>query len=339
METLDLYRTATRARAFELALAELWQRGRISGEMHLGTGEEAIAAGVAAHLRAGDAVALDHRPTPMLVALGVDLVRLLREMLGSPDGLCRGRGGHMHLFSREHLAASSGIVGAAGPLGAGFALAAKRLRPGALAVAFFGDGAANQGMLMESMNLAVAWKLPLLFVCKDNGWAITTRSEAMTGGALTERARAFGLEADSADGGDLAAIHDAAGRAVARVRRNGGPFFLHASCPRLDGHFLGDPMVRMAKHPVSDGAETFGKVVAAAVSPRGGSVAARASGVVHLLDSLRHARLADREGRGDPLVRARRALADRRADLERIDGEVAAEVDGAVAAALGGEAA
>ena len=181
MELIRLYELMYKARAFELALAELWSQGLISGEMHLGTGEEAIAAGVAAHLEQGDAVALDHRGTPILTLLGVDLTSMLKEMLGREDGLCRGRGGHMHLFAPERLAASSGIVGSSAPIAAGFALAAKRLRPGRVGVAFFGDGALNQGMLLEALNLAVAWSLPAIFVCKDNGWAITTRSSSVTG--------------------------------------------------------------------------------------------------------------------------------------------------------------
>ncbi|HIE17111.1 MAG TPA: hypothetical protein EYP71_02845 [Dehalococcoidia bacterium] len=160
----SLYRQMLRSRRFEEAVTSLWEQGKISGEMHLGVGEEAIAAGVAAHVRDGDAMALDHRGTPLMVARGVDPVLLLREFLGKGDSLCGGRGGHMHLFSGEHLVASSGIVGATGPVAAGFALAAQLLHPGRIAVAFFGDGAMNQGMLLESLNLAVAWKLP------DKGW-------------------------------------------------------------------------------------------------------------------------------------------------------------------------
>lgn len=151
----SLYRQMLRSRGFEEVVKDLWEKGEISGEMHLGIGEEAIAAGVVTHLQKGDAMVLDHRSTPPLVVRGVDIVFLLREFLGRADGLCCGMGGHMHLFSPEHLAASSGIVGATGPIGAGFALAAQHLRPQNLAVAFFGEGAMNQGMLMESLNLAV----------------------------------------------------------------------------------------------------------------------------------------------------------------------------------------
>jgi pyruvate dehydrogenase E1 component alpha subunit len=152
----SLYAKMLESRLFEEAVIRLWQDGLISGEMHLGTGEEAIIAGVVSNLQESDTMALDHRGTAAMLMRGEDPVSLLRELLGRPDGLCGGMGGHMHLFSKKALAASSGIVGAAGPTAAGFALSAQYLRPGSIAVAFFGEGAVNEGMLMESMNLAVA---------------------------------------------------------------------------------------------------------------------------------------------------------------------------------------
>jgi pyruvate dehydrogenase E1 component alpha subunit len=124
-----------RSRLFEEAVAQLWQDGLISGEMHLGTGEEAIIAGMLDHLRDGDALALDHRGTAAMLMRGADPVSLLREMLGKPDGLCPGMGGHMHLFAPELLAATSGIVGASAPAAGGFALAALHLCPGSVAAA------------------------------------------------------------------------------------------------------------------------------------------------------------------------------------------------------------
>jgi acetoin:2,6-dichlorophenolindophenol oxidoreductase subunit alpha len=160
----DLYRQMFRSRCVEELVSEWWNQGKITGEMHLGIGEEAVSAGVVSHLRQGDAMALDHRGTSPLVIRALDLVSLLRELLGREDGLCRGMGGHMHLFSRELNAASSGIVGASGPLATGFALGAQYLKTGNIAIAFFGEGAINQGMLMESFNLAVMWELPVVFV-------------------------------------------------------------------------------------------------------------------------------------------------------------------------------
>lgn len=167
-DILKLYTMMFRSRLYEEAITRLWQAGLISGEMHLGTGEEAIMAGILSQLRSGDALALDHRGTAPMLMVGVDPILIIRELLGRPDGLCGGKGGHMHLFSKDHIAASSGIVGAADPTAVGFAIAAQQLRPESVAIAFFGEGVMNQGMLMESLNLAAVWNLPILFVCKDD---------------------------------------------------------------------------------------------------------------------------------------------------------------------------
>jgi TPP-dependent pyruvate/acetoin dehydrogenase alpha subunit len=250
--TNDLFRMMARMRYFEKALSDLWDRGLISGEMHVGIGEEAIVAGVLCQLRDGDALALDHRSTPPLVGRGVDLRSMILEMLGSEDGLCKGMGGHMHLLAPEKLAASSGIVGASGPLACGFALSAQNLRPGSIAVAFFGEGAMNQGQLMESFNLAVVWKLPVLFVCKDNGWAITTRSGTVTGGSLAKRAMSFGMPVSKVNGSKVRAVLPAAERAVMRARKGKGPSLILAQCHHPAGHFLGDPILRLFKDPVGE---------------------------------------------------------------------------------------
>jgi len=335
-ELHDLFRQMARARAFEDALGALWHEGHVSGELHLGTGEEGVAAGVAACLRAGDAVALDHRCTPVLAILGVDLTAMLRELLGREDGLQRGRAGHMHLMSRRHLAAASGIVGSSAPLGAGFALAGRALRPGSVAAAFFGDGAMNQGMLLETLNLASAWKLPLLLVCKDNGWAIATRSETVTGGKLADRASATGMAAVEVDGADAAAVARAAGAAVGRARHGGGPSFLLARVARLEGHFLGDALVRAGRSPAGEGRELLGAVTSAALTASGAGLGSRAAAVLRLVNLMR---LARRQGRGsdqDPLERGRRGLPA--AACARLEEEATAEVAGAVAAALGPEA-
>ena len=156
-----LYRWMLTSRLFEQEVARLWRAGLVSGEMHLGTGEEGIAAGVVTQLGEGDAMALDHRGTPPLLMRGANPVALLREILGREDGLSRGRGGHMHLFVPELLAASSGIVGATGPMAVGFALAAQHLRPGRVAVAFFGEAAMNEGALLSPST----WPSPGAFPC------------------------------------------------------------------------------------------------------------------------------------------------------------------------------
>ena len=183
----------------------------------MGTGEEAIVAGVVSQLIEGDAMALDHRGTPPLIMRGIDPVSILKELLGSPDGLCGGQGGHMHLFSKEFFAASSGIVGSSGPCAAGFALAVQHLNPGSISVAFFGEGAMNQGMLMESLNLAAVWSLPVLFVCKDDGWSITTQSQKTTGGSLQQRVQGMGVPVVEVDGLDVRKVTEISRPAALRV--------------------------------------------------------------------------------------------------------------------------
>ncbi len=336
-EPWSLYRQMLQSRLFEEAVTELWEEGLVSGEMHLGTGEEGIVAGVLAHLRQGDALALDHRATPPMLMWGVDPVALLKEMLGRPDGLCRGMGGHMHLFDRERLAASSGIVGASGPAACGFALAGRRLRPGSVAVAFFGEGAMNQGMLLESFNLAVAWRLPVLFVCKDNGWEITTRAEMVTGGDLAQRAAGFGLATARVDGEDVLAVWRAAQQAVTRARAGEGPSFLHCTCVHLEGHFLGDPLLRIARRPLAEMADMAGPLTRAVVSRRGASLGDRAAGLRKLTALIGRAFAEDRRREGDPLPPARQRLHEESARrLEELEEDVARSVGKAVANAVTG---
>lgn len=325
-----LYRSMRRIHAFEEAVRALWQQGRISGEMHLCRGEEALAAGVMAHHREGDAVSCDHRPHGQFVARGVPLIDVLAELLGHERGLCAGRGGHMHLFSKPHLIATTGIVGAPAPIGAGFALALKRMAPGAVAFTFNGDGATNQGLFLETLNLASVWRLPLLLVCKDNRWAVTTWSKDVTAGDQVTRARAFGVHAESVDGMDASAVWHATERLLAHVRSGRGPALLHARCTRLDGHFLGDRMVRAARD-LGEGAEMGRSVVDNVTARRGGRVRDRLRALARMGRSV--VRLKRGLGsKNDPtrLPAGTLGLGD---DVRRrIDAEVDAEVRAAVSA-------
>jgi pyruvate dehydrogenase E1 component alpha subunit len=315
-----------RSRLFEEAVARLWAEGAISGEMHLGLGEEGIAAGVVTHLRDGDALALDHRGTPPLLMRGLDPVLLLKELLGRPDGLCGGRGGHMHLFAPALLAVSSGIVGSSGPAAAGFALAARQLRPGSLAVGFFGEGAMNQGMLLESLNLAAAWSLPVLFVCKDSRLAITTLSAEVTGGSLLARAQAFGLAAAEVDGAQVLEVFDRVGEMLERLRQGQGPCFLLARCLHLEGHMLGDQVLRAARAPLKEMRSMAGGLVKAALAPRGGTLRQRVAGAGKIGAMLRASRQ-DREARtGDPVAVARERLEAEPERLARIEEEARQEI-------------
>lgn len=336
LDLWDVYRLMLRSRLFEESVRDLWQEGKISGEMHMGLGEEAIAAGIVSHLEDGDAMALDHRGTPPLVIRGVDLVSLLKEFLGCPDGLCRGCGGHIHLFSPEFLAASSGIAGASGPIGAGFALASRLLRPGKIAVSFFGEGAVNQGMILESFNLAVIWKLPLIFVCKDNRLAITTHSPSVTAGRIMERIRGFDLPVFEVDGIDVEAVWQTARDAVSRARRGDGPTFILARCVHLEGHFLGDPYLRLGRHPLAQMKKLSPSLLKSAVSVKGEHLLRRLQGLGKVASLIRQAVSDQKSRKFDPLYHCRLKLKGEKSRLEKIEEEVRAEIEKAVKLALSG---
>lgn len=328
-----LYSAMLYSRLFEIEVSRLWERGLISGEMHLGTGEEAIVAGIVTQLREGDALALDHRPTSALLMRGVNPIALLREFLGREDGLCRGRGGHMHLFAPERLAASTGIVGATGPMAAGFALAAQHLRPGCVAIAFFGEGAMNEGSALEALNLAVAWSLPAVFVCKDNAWSITTHLPSVTGGSLADRARAFGLHTLETDGTDVLAVHQAADACLRRAREAAGPSFLLARCVHLDGHFLGDTMLLAARSPLRVLAPMAAPLLRSLLRVRGASPQARMGALFDILSRPRRAAASLQPG-SDPLARARAMLQVDPPRLHDLESRIASEVQAQVAVAL-----
>jgi pyruvate dehydrogenase E1 component alpha subunit len=319
-------------RHVEESIAELWRAGEISGEMHLGAGEEATIAGVVSQLQDGDALSVDYRSTPPFVARGVDLVSLFQEVLGEEAGLDGGRGGHMHLFSREHLAATSGIVGGPAPLACGFALAAQQRRTDRVAVAFFGDGAVNEGMVMESLNLAVVWRLPVVFVCKDNRWAVTTRSRSVLAGGLVARARGFGLPVRKVDGRNALAVWRAAHEAVERARRGRGPTFLVARVERIEGHFLGDPLVRVATDVRALAAEV-GPLLGAVARGDGAGKATRARSLASLTGTIAAAAFGPLRPRRDPLPQLRRRLPA--ALAAELDGEARAYVAAALRQARG----
>lgn len=331
----DLYAQMLKCRLFEEATAQLWNEGLISGELHLGTGEEAIITGVVSQLKENDAVALDHRGTAAMLLRGVDPVLLLREILGRPDGLCGGMGGHMHLFSRQHLVASSGIVGADGPSVAGFALAAQYLRPGSVAVAFFGEGSMNQGMMMEALNLSVTWQLPTLFICKDDGWSITSASNEMTGESVTKRARAFGLSTFEVDGRDILKVWGVVSEALKHIRSGRGPVFLRGACVHLEGHFLGYQLLRAIRDPLREMPPIAGPLVRSFLHPGGANLGERLAGIriamSGILDALRDPR---QNISNDPVWRVRQQLAHEMERLEALEMAIGEEVDALVEIAL-----
>jgi pyruvate dehydrogenase E1 component alpha subunit len=330
----SLYGLMYKSRTFEESVRQIWKDGLISGEMHLGMGEEAIVAGVVSQLIEGDAMALEHRGTPPLLMRGVDPLALLREFMGKPDGLCRGQGGHMHLFAPDKLAASSGIIGAAGPAAAGFALAGQMLRPGAVSVAFFGDGATSAGMLMESMNLAVVWKLPVVFVCKDNDWAITTPAETAVAGNLLARAKGFGMKALKVDGSDVLAVSSAAEEALNHARTGNGPVFLWAHCIHLEGHFLGDGLLDMFRRPVYSFRKRVWPMVKGFFRKGGASWGERMASMRQIVGQV-FAAQDQTNGRNDPLVRTRQTLVQKDAKrLTELEAAIQREIRHVVTTAL-----
>lgn len=329
-----LYENMLRSRLFEEAVTQVWNDGKISGEMHLSIGEEAIVAGTVLQLQDGDAMALDHRGTSPLVMRGVDPVLLLREFLGHQDGLCAGKGGHMHLFSQQHLAASSGIVGASGPAAVGFALAASHLRPGKVALAFFGEGAMNQGMLLEAMNLAVVWNLPVIFVCKDSKWAITTISASVTGGHLVERARSFGMPATEIDGTDVEAVWSAANEALQRARGKKGPSFVQAACFHPEGHFLGDPLLRIARNPVKEMKKVAGPLLKSVTKIKGASVTKRTGGLGTVTSLIGKTTKEQVFNQKDPIKIVRDHLKDDKVCLQELENRIHEEIQNVLTEAL-----
>jgi TPP-dependent pyruvate/acetoin dehydrogenase alpha subunit len=248
----ELYRVMVLIRTFEEAILREYHAdkkpvfdigaGLIPGEMHLSAGQEPVAAGVCAHLRASDAVTATHRPHHVAIAHGVDLGKMTAEIFGRETGLGRGRGGHMHLFDPGVHFSCSGIIAEGLPPALGQAFAFQRRGTGAVAVAFTGEGAANQGAFHESLNLAALWNLPVVFVVEDNDWAISVPRDASTAVASNAaRAVAYGIPGQRIEDNDVEAIFTAAGDAVARARAGEGPTLLEVHTLRLWGHFEGDP--------------------------------------------------------------------------------------------------
>jgi pyruvate dehydrogenase E1 component alpha subunit len=232
-----LYRTVRLIRRFEQRAIELVRTGEIVGGIHPYLGEEAVAAGVCAALRPGDLITSTHRGHGHVLAKGADPARMMAELAGRATGLNQGRGGSMHAadFGVGILGANA-IVGAAAPIAAGAAWAAVRAGADRVVATFFGDGAVNQGVLLETLNLAALWRLPVVFVCEDNGFATTTRTEEAVAGTIAGRAAAFGIPAAEVDGMDAEAVLAAAGAAVAAARAGLGPSLLVCATYRFDAH-------------------------------------------------------------------------------------------------------
>jgi TPP-dependent pyruvate/acetoin dehydrogenase alpha subunit len=245
LDDLDLYtgiyRQMRLIRGFEDLVQSLFLKGEVYGTTHLYSGQEAVATGVASLLEARDRVAATYRGHGHALALGVDPQALLDEMLGRATGINGGRAGSMNVTSpADRLIGSFGIVGGSIAAATGAALALKRTT-GGIAVAYFGDGAMNQGYVFECLNFAQVLKLPLLLVCENNRYGEYTPFESVTAGELRGRPESMGVPAETVDGMSVWAVRDAAARALAHVRAGDGPAFVEALTYRYVGHSRSDP--------------------------------------------------------------------------------------------------
>jgi pyruvate dehydrogenase E1 component alpha subunit len=297
---LSLLRELVRIRRFEERCVELYSATKIRGFLHLYIGEEAVAVGVMQSLTPDDAVVATYREHGHALARGVESSAVMAEMFGKVEGTSRGRGGSMHLFDRRtRFYGGNAIVGGGLPLAAGLALADHLQHRPQVTACFFGEGAAAEGEFHETMNLAALWRLPVLFCCENNLYAMGTaldRSEAVTD--LAMRAAGYGMPAWPVDGMDVLAVEDAARQAALEIRAGGGPVFLELRTYRFRAHSMYDPERYRSKEEVD---------------------AWRERDPITLLSAL---------------LTAEGVLTD--ADLTAIEHEVTAEIDAAVAAAEAG---
>ena len=240
---LEMYKQMVTIRTFERKVNELFTNGIIVGDLHLSIGEEAVSVGVCSNLRKTDTINVTHRGHGHCIAKGVDVNRMMAEFFARRNGICKGKGGSMHIadLSVGMLGASAVVAGGI-PHAVGAALAFKMSKTDNVAVAFFGDGATNQGTFHESVNLAAIWSLPVVFVCENNQYAEATPvSAVMLVKNIADRAAAYGIPGVVADGMDVITVYEAAKDAVKRAREGKGPTLLECKTYRYEGHEIGDP--------------------------------------------------------------------------------------------------
>ena len=250
----QFYETMCNIRYFENKVEKFFLAGRIPGFVHLYTGEEAIATGICAAMEKTDYIESTHRGHGHTIAKGADINRMMAEIFGKKTGLCKGKGGSMHIadFSVGMLGAN-GVVGGGFNLATGAALASKMLDNKRISTVFFGDGASNRGTFHEAANMAAVWNLPVLFVCEMNCWASTTPYRKTTSVEnISDRAVGYGMPSVIVDGNDVFAVYEAAVKAVERARKGEGPTFIECKTYRIKGHFVGDPEKYRTKQEVKE---------------------------------------------------------------------------------------
>jgi TPP-dependent pyruvate/acetoin dehydrogenase alpha subunit len=243
LDFADLLRRMWLIRAFEEKASALYAERQIVGLLHLSIGQEAVAVGACSWLRVDDLVYGGHRSHGHAIAKGADIDRLMAEIAGRASGCCGGKGGSMHIVASETgFITATGVVGGTIPLALGAAFAAKEKKRGQVAMVFFGDGAGQAGPFHESLNIASLWRLPVIFVCENNGYAEFTPLSAHTKvERLARHAKTYGIPAGTVDGNDLFAVREAMRKAVEKCRTGKGPVFVECLTHRMRGHYEGDP--------------------------------------------------------------------------------------------------
>jgi pyruvate dehydrogenase E1 component alpha subunit len=251
---LQMYQRMLQIRYFEEKVFELYGQNLVPGTIHLYAGEEAVAVGVCANLRPDDYITSTHRGHGHCIAKGAELGKVMAEILGKKTGYCKGKGGSMHIadFSKGMLGATA-VVGAGIPIAAGAGLSVKLRGTDQVVACFFGEGASNQGTFHEGINMAAIWRLPVVFVCENNLYAMGTRqSLVMAIENIADRAVAYGISGATVDGNDVLAVYEAASEAVNRARKGEGPTLIECKTYRQKGHSRFDPATYRPKGEVEE---------------------------------------------------------------------------------------
>ena len=263
---MDMYLRMVRIREFENKAQSLFAEGKIPGFVHLYLGEEAVATGVCECLRDDDYITSTHRGHGHIIAKGGDLKYMMAELFGKATGYCKGKGGSMHIADRDRgILGANGIVGAGQPISAGSALASKIMGDDSVTVGCFGDGSTNEGSFHESLNMAAAWKLPLVWFIENNCYGVSTEIHRVTNTPdLASRAAAYGVPYAVVDGTDAIAVYEAMKVALDHARSGKGPYVVEAKVYRYQGHYCGDPAVYRPKEYMehalaNDGIEKLGR--------------------------------------------------------------------------------
>lgn len=249
-----IYTTMNKIRKFEEKVLTLFERNMLRGSVHLYIGEEAVASTVCSRLRDNDFIASTHRGHGHCIAKGAELGKAMAEMMGKETGYCKGRGGSMHIadITKGNLGANA-IVGAGMPIAVGGALAAQLKGTDQVSVAFFGDGASNQGTFHEAINLASVWKLPAIFVCENNGFGISVPvKESTSVKDISVRSASYDIPGYTVDGNDVLAIDEVIEKAIERARSGQGPTLIECKTYRWMGHWTGDPQVYRTREEVEE---------------------------------------------------------------------------------------